>query len=106
MQFAETLNKEGNFFRENLRRARAEDEYIFKGEGMETYEPHFTFHGFRYMKIEEYNNEIRLEDFTGKVIHSDLSFNGQFSCSDTLVNQLFSNIRWSMRDNFLDIPID
>lgn len=106
LQFAETLNKEGNFFRENLRRARAEDEYIFKGEGMETYEPHFTFHGFRYMKIEEYNNEIRLEDFTGKVIHSDLSFNGQFSCSDTLVNQLFSNIRWSMRDNFIDIPID
>lgn len=106
LQFAETLDKKGNFFRGNLRKARAEDEYIFKGDGVERYEPHFTFHGFRYMKIEEYSGELHPEDFTAKVIHSDLTFDGRFSCSDSLVNQLFSNICWSMRDNFLDIPID
>jgi alpha-L-rhamnosidase len=106
LQFAETLDRDGNFFRENLRRARAEDEYVFKGKGLETYEPHFTFHGFRYMKIEEYSGEVRLEDFTAKAIHSDVTLTGQFACSDSLVNQLFRNIQWSMRDNFLDIPTD
>ena len=106
LHFAETLDSEGNFFRENLRRALAVDEYVFKGEGIETYEPHFTFHGFRYMKIEEYSGEARLQDFTAKVIHSDITFTGHFSCSDSLVNQLFSNIQWSMRGNFFDIPID
>lgn len=106
LQFAETLDKEGNFFRENLRKARAEDEYIFKGEGREKYEPHFTFHGFRYMKIEKYSGEIRLEDFVGKVIHSDVNLAGDFCCSDSLVNRLARNIQWSMRGNFLEIPTD
>jgi alpha-L-rhamnosidase len=106
LQFAETLDGAGNFFRDNLRKARAEDVYVFKGGGRETYEPHFTFHGFRYMKIEGYDGEARLEDFVGKVIHSDVTATGRFDCSDAMVNQLVSNIQWSMRGNFLDIPTD
>lgn len=100
------LDKEGNFYTKNLRTAKAEDNYIFKGEGVEKYEPHFTFHGFRYMKISGYKGEITLDDFIGKVVTSDVATIGYFTCSDTLVNRLQENIKWGLRSNFLDVPTD
>jgi len=106
LKFAEVLDKEGNFFTTNLRAAKATDTYILKGEGTEIFEPHFTFHGFRYVKVENYPGSITTDDITGVVIHSDIKPTGDFSCSDTLINQLQSNIRWSQKDNFLDIPTD
>ena len=106
LQHAEVLDKEGNFYVDNLRGAKAEDIYIFKGEGTETYEPSFTFHGFRYIKINEYTGNIAPEDITGKVIHSDFWSTGEFECSDRLINRLQKNIQWSLRGNFLDVPTD
>ncbi len=106
MKFAEVLDKSGNFYTTNLRNAKVSDQYIFKGEGIETYEPHFTFHGFRYVMIENYTGEINLEDLTGKVIYSDMPFTGSFECSDSLINQLQHNIQWGLRGNFLDVPTD
>ena len=106
LKFAEVLDKEGNFFTTNLRAAKATDTYILKGEGTEIFEPHFTFHGFRYVKVENYPGTITKDDITGVVIHSDIKPTGTFTCSDSLINQLQSNIQWSQKDNFLDIPTD
>jgi alpha-L-rhamnosidase len=103
---AEVLDKTGNFYTDNLRSAKQKTEYTFKGEGIETYEPYFTFMGFRYIKIEDYTGEINLNDFTGKVIHSDMEFTGDFECSDSPVNQLHKNIQWGLRGNFVDVPTD
>lgn len=106
LQFAEILDKNGNFYTKNLRTAEATDIYTLKGTGEEVYEPYFTFHGFRYVKVEGYPGEVTRDKITGIVVHSDMKPTGSFSCSNPLINQLQSNIQWGQRDNFLDIPTD
>lgn len=106
LKFAEVLDKAGNFYTENLRKAKCTDTYILKGEGEEIFEPHFTFHGFRYVKIEGLNSKPEIDQITGIVIHSDMKPTGNFSCSDTLINQLQHNIQWGQKGNFLDVPTD
>lgn len=106
LQFAEVLDKDGNFYTKNLRAAEATDTYILKGGGEEIYEPHFTFHGFRFVKLENYPGELTPDKITGIVIHSDMKPTGTFTCSEPLINQLQSNIQWGQKDNFLDIPTD
>lgn len=103
---AEVLDKDGNFYTENLRSAKQKVQYILKGEGEEVYEPHFTFQGFRYVKVEDYPGELSMDDLTGIVIHSDYEPAGSFSCSNPLLNQLQHNIQWGMKGNFLDVPTD
>ncbi len=105
LQHAEVLDKEGNFYTENLRSAKAEIRYTLKGDGVETYEPHFTFMGFRYVKIKGLEDPS-MESLTGIVIHSDMSITGEFECSDPLINQLQHNIQWGQKGNFLDVPTD
>lgn len=105
LKFAEVLDKDGNFYTENLRAARATDCYFLKGGGEEIYEPYFTFHGFRYVKIDGITNP-GLDQITGIVIHSDMEPTGTFVCSDSLINQLQHNIQWGQRGNFLDVPTD
>jgi alpha-L-rhamnosidase len=106
LKFAEVLDKAGNFYIDNLRAAKATDVYLLKGEGTEIYEPHFTFHGFRFVKIEGLATAPTLDEITGVVIHSDMKPTGTFSCSDTLINQLQHNIQWGQKGNFLDVPTD
>ncbi len=106
LNFAEVLDKNGNFYTRNLRAAKCEDVYIFSGEGVEEYEPNFTFHGFRYVKISEYKGNINIDELIGKVIYSDMPTTGSFACSDSLVNQLQQNILWGLWGNFLDVPTD
>jgi alpha-L-rhamnosidase len=103
---AEVLDKDGNFYTENLRSAKQRVQYILKGEGEEIYEPHFTFQGFRYVKVEDYPGELSMDDLTGIVIHSDIEPTGSFSCSNPLLNQLQHNIQWGQKGNFLDVPTD
>ncbi|RKD89838.1 glycoside hydrolase family 78 protein [Mangrovibacterium diazotrophicum] len=106
LKFAEVLDKDGNFYTANLRAAKATDKFILKGEGEETFEPHFTFHGFRYVQLIGYKKEAELSMITGKVIHSDMKPSGSFSCSNPLINQLQHNIQWGQKGNFLDVPTD
>jgi len=105
LSHAEVLDKAGNFFTGNLREALAQDQYILAG-GEETFSPHFTFHGFRYVKVEGYPGPIRPEDFQAVALNSDLPQTGTFSCSNPALNQLQHNITWSQKSNFLDIPTD
>jgi alpha-L-rhamnosidase len=106
LRFAEVLDNDGNFYTDNLRMAKATDVYILKGYGMETFEPHFTYHGFRYVKIEGISGQPSLDQIIGVVVHSDIKPTGSFTCSEPLINQLQHNIQWSQRDNFLDVPTD
>ncbi|HVZ57825.1 MAG TPA: glycoside hydrolase family 78 protein [Chitinophagaceae bacterium] len=102
---AEVLDKDGNFYTDNLRAARAQDTYILRGSE-ETLAPHFTFHGFRYIRVEGFPGELKPEDFTAVALYSDMGFTGSFQCSDPLLNQLQHNIQWGQRGNFLDVPTD
>ncbi len=106
LQHAEVLDQAGNFYTENLRYAKQEVQYILKGKEIETYEPLFTFQGFRYVKVEGWPGELQADDFTAIVIHSDMEVTGHFECSEPLLNQLQHNIQWGQRGNFLDIPTD
>jgi len=106
LKFAEVLDKEGNFYTRNLRAAKATDEYILKGGGEEFFEPHFTFHGFRYVKLEKFSGIPDLNSITGISIHSDMPLTGTFVCSDKQINQLQQNIQWTQRGNFIDVPTD
>jgi alpha-L-rhamnosidase len=107
LMYGEVLDSDGNFYNKNLRLAKATDVYILKGENkQELYEPRFTFHGFRYVRIEGFPAEATLDSLTGIVLHSDMEKTGNFSCSNSLVNKLFQNIVWSQKGNFLDVPTD
>ena len=106
IKHAEVLDKFGNFYIENMRSAKTTATYILSGKGQETFEPHFTFYGFRYIKVEGYPGELKPENFTAVVLHSDMEQSGSFSCSDPLVNQLQHNIQWGQKGNFLDVPTD
>jgi len=99
------LDKQGNFYTDNLRAAKAQAIYILKG-GEESFEPHFTFFGFRYIKIEGYKGEIKPDNFTAVAMYSDMQSTGSFACSNPLINQLQHNIQWGQKGNFLDVPTD
>jgi alpha-L-rhamnosidase len=103
---AEVLDKQGNFYTENLRAAKAQASYILKGGGAETFEPHFTFYGFRYIRLDDYPGEIKPENFTAVALYSAMPLSGSFTCSNPMINQLQHNIQWGQNGNFLDVPTD
>ena len=104
IRHAEVLGKNGNFYPETLRQAKSIDTFICNGEE-QIFRPHFTFHGFRYICVEGLE-EFTADQFVACVTHSDMEKTGDFNCSNQKINQLQSNITWSQRDNFLDIPTD
>lgn len=106
MRFAERLYENGMIYTENLRGAKQTDVYILKGQGEEIYEPRFTFHGFQYVEITGYTGELTSDRFMGRVVHSHTPSTGKLVTSDPVINQLFSNIYWGQRDNFLSVPTD
>jgi alpha-L-rhamnosidase len=106
LRHAEVLDKEGNFYTGNLRGASETVKYTLKGVGLEIYEPHFTFQGFRYVAVDGLPGTPKLDAITGIVIYSDMTPTGSFETSNALVNQLQHNIVWGQRGNFLDIPTD
>ncbi len=103
---AEVIDKAGNFYTDNLRTAKSEDTYILNGSGEETFEPQFTWQGFRFIKVEGYPGDLKPENFTAIALYSDMTPTGTFSCSNPLINQLQHNIQWGQKGNFLDVPTD
>jgi len=102
----ETLDKDGNVYTENLRKAKAAFVYYCKGGSMEKYCPHFTYMGFRYAQIVSAPCEIRAEDLKAYALYSRMEQTGYFYSSDQDLNRLWSNITWGLKSNFLDIPTD
>jgi alpha-L-rhamnosidase len=106
LRHGEMLNPDGTIYTANLRGATATDYYIFATNGSVVYEPRFTFHGFRYVEVRGLSVPPTLGSVTGIVVYSDLPRAGHFACSSPLVNQLFSNIIWSQKGNYLEVPTD
>jgi len=104
LQFGEVLQG-GNFFRDNLRTARAEYVYIADGTAAVA-QPYFTFFGFRYVKISGWVGPLDVDNFTGCVIYSQMDTIGHIETSNEKVNRLFENALWGQKGNFLDIPTD
>jgi len=101
----EILDKNGNFYNENYRDAKARFEYICH-EGINTYKPKLAFWGFRYMRVDSFPCEITEENISAIVVHSDIKRTGYIESSNQKLNQLFSNIIWGQKGNFLDVPTD
>lgn len=108
LRFAEMLNPDGTLYTETYRSAKSTDSYTAAETGTIQWEPHFTFHGFRYVELSGLPTGVRPEvgAVTGVVLHTDLRRTGTFVTSDPKLNQLQSNITWGQRGNFLDIPTD
>lgn len=106
IRHAEVLDKFGNFYTDNLRAAAATAIYTLKGGDEETYEPRFSFFGFRYIAVNGFPGELKPENITGVVVHSDMKPTGSFECSNALINQLEHNIQWGQKGNFVDVPTD
>ena len=108
LSFAEVLDKDGNFYTANYRSAKCRYEYTCT-DGEQAYKPHFTFYGFRYLRIDAFPGgpaEAQPENFTAIVVHSKLQRTGWLRCSNPLLNRLFDNIAWGQKGNFLDVPTD
>jgi alpha-L-rhamnosidase len=106
LRYAERLNPDGTVYTTNLRAARALDTYICSGVAEEVWEPRFTFHGFQYVEIKGLSQPPTPSTITGIALSSATPPAGSFECSDPMVNQLASNILWTQRANFIDIPTD
>ena len=98
--------RKGLAYTDNYRGALSTDHYILKGGGVETFQPHFTFHGFRYIEIHGLDKALPLESVEGLVLHSVGQQLSGFETSDADVNRLYQNIVWGQRGNFLSIPTD
>ncbi|MBS7174556.1 alpha-L-rhamnosidase [Massiliimalia timonensis] len=105
LSHGEILDKDGNFYNENLRSAKAKLCYICDGTE-QTYQPHFTFMGFRYVRVDQWPEEVDPSRFEAVAVHSYMERTGWFECSSSKVNQLYRNIIWGQKGNFLDIPTD
>lgn len=105
LQYGEVLDKDGNFYRDNMRTALAESIVISAGQPLE-YRPALTFFGFRYVLLTGFEKPVNPDDFTAEVLHTDMERTGYFECSDPLVNRLFQNALWGQKGNFVDIPTD
>ncbi|WP_439558482.1 family 78 glycoside hydrolase catalytic domain, partial [Dyadobacter sp.] len=107
LRFGEKLHPDGRLMTENLRMARATDTYILKGDpNGEVWQPKFTFHGFQFVQINGLRNAPDNQTITGLVIGSDTPKVGTFKTDNAMVNQLYSNIDWTQRANYIDIPTD
>ena len=98
------LLQHDNFYNKNLRTAQQAYAYISDGKPAHVV-PHFTFYGFRFVRVTGME-DIRIEDFTGHVIYSDLTDTGRIETSNPKVNRLFLNAYWGQIGNFVDVPTD
>lgn len=104
IQVGEIL-QQGNFYRDNLREARAAFTYI--SDGNEKWvRPHFTYFGYRYIKVSGNTKPLQKDDFRAAVVYSDMKMTGALKTDKPLVNRLFENVQWSQKSNFFDVPTD
>jgi alpha-L-rhamnosidase len=106
LRFAEVLNPDGTLYTENLRTARATDHYILSGKGSAEYQPLFTFHGFRYVELTGLESKPDIGAVTAVAFHTDAPLTADLHTSSNMINQLWSNILWGQRSNFVGVPTD
>jgi alpha-L-rhamnosidase len=107
MRFGEVLDDNGSLYRAHLRGAQQTDTYTLSGApGGETWEPRFTYHGFRYVEVTGYPGVPTLDALEGRVVTTDAPRYGTFTTSDPLVDRIQQNIVWGQWSNFLAVPTD
>jgi alpha-L-rhamnosidase len=106
LRFAERLQPDGNIYVTNLRAATSTDTYICRGDGVETWEPRFTFHGFQYVEVSGISERDAADAIVGVALSSAAPVVGEFACSNPLLNKLYSNIVWTQWANYIEIPTD
>ncbi|GEM_PF-195983 len=106
MRFAETLAGDGSLYTENLRSAQQTDVYTLRGNGAETWEPRFTVHGFRYVELSGFSTMPAADQFDGCVIYDEMAHHGQFTSSNSLLNQIVATADWGIKGNYQGIPTD
>ena len=106
LRYGEELNSDGTLFVANLRNAKATDSFTFAGNGLEEYQPSFTFHGFRYLEVSGLSEPLPLSDVKVVVLHTDATEDVKLHTGNSMVNQLWSNILWGQRSNFVGLPTD
>ncbi|VAX18961.1 alpha-L-rhamnosidase [hydrothermal vent metagenome] len=106
LRFAERLNDDGSLFLDNIRSAEVTDTYILKGGDNESWEPRFTYHGFRFVEMIGYPGTPTLSSIKGKVVYDSLEVTGSFECSNPLINSIYKNAYWGIRGNYRSIPTD
>ncbi|MCS6953870.1 MAG: glycoside hydrolase family 78 protein [Bryobacteraceae bacterium] len=107
LRHAELLYEDGTINVENLRRARATDVYILRGDGeVEIFEPRFTYHGFRYVELTGYPGTPPPDALHGRVVHTDVRPVGSFSCSNPVINRIQRLVYWGIKTNLHSVPTD
>ncbi|WP_195282568.1 alpha-L-rhamnosidase [Harryflintia acetispora] len=106
LRLVETLGPDGNAYPYNLRSAKQELQYILKGEGVEIFEPHFTFSGFRYIQVVAWPGEPNEDSVLGVAAHSGMEQTIELRSGNPLIERLYKNILWGQRGNFVEVPLD
>ena len=106
LRFAEVLNPDGTIYTENLRTAKATDRFILAGKGPADYRPLFTFHGFRYVELTGLKSKPEIGAVSAVAFHSDAPLTVDLHTGSAMINQLWSNILWGQRSNFVGVPTD
>jgi alpha-L-rhamnosidase len=102
----EILNSDGTLYTDNLRTAKSTDHFILAGQGIEEFQPQFTFHGFRYLELTGLPEKPMTDAVKGIVFHTDAPFTAELNTGSTLINSLWKNILWGQRSNFVGVPTD
>lgn len=102
----EVLDSKGNVYQANLREAKQKITYLCNGEKKQVFHPHFTYQGFRYVKITAFPEAVTADKFSACVLYSAMEKTGSFTTTNPLINRLVENIDWSLKGNFVDIPTD
>ena len=106
LHHAEVLDSEGNFYTGNYRSARNENIFVCSGD-QDVFKPSYSFQGFRYVQLVEYPFEtVDLDGFTAIAVNSEMKRTGSYRCGNEKINQLYHNIIWGQKSNYLDIPTD
>jgi alpha-L-rhamnosidase len=106
LRFGEVLNPDGSLYVDNLRTAKATDHYILSGNGLEEFQPDFTFHGFRYVEVSGLPAKPDLTTVKAVAVYTDAPITVQLHSGSPMINQLWSNILWGQRSNFVGVPTD
>jgi alpha-L-rhamnosidase len=106
LRFAEVLNADGTIYTDNLRTAKVTDHFVLGGTRVTEISPDFTFHGFRYVELTGLPTAPAKDAVTGVVFHTDAPFTIELKTSSAVINQLWSNILWGQRSNFVGVPTD
>lgn len=106
LRFGEVLNPDGTVYTENLRTAKATDHFILDGKGVEDFTPQFTYHGYRYAQLTGLPTAPGKDAVKAIVFHTDAPFSNKLETGSPMINQLWSNILWGQRANFMSVPTD